>query len=1602
MVFSKKMVIILILLISFLMLFIPRTISGVDNPQDINKTYNNNTQRIELKNKNNNQNIAKITLNTPLNNYVMRGKDRLVAEFTIENFNNYNNVFNDLKFYDTRNNMSEFSRSFSYRYKNYYDMLVDDYEEICKERPANLTDIEYYDCYKSKIGSHIEKRFTWEDFNKKAKLNKGNITLGIFTDVFPNEKIEWIPTLFNIRIEEWAIWTEALNTDLLVYWKLNETSGTNIEDSIDNYDLTTNSSNWTAGRIDNGLEFNSTGYRAWNDTFLDANQTDLSFSFWFKVPIDFNNTAPVDMSLFDKSDQFNVNHIRAILESGAGALRINIIGENQGGGTNLDSNYTNLVAGTWYHVAIVWDGGSNVSLYVNGQHNETADYTGKLNTTTLDYDFAIGGSFRSGNEFNGTIDEFGVWNRTLTASEISDLYNGGSGITYTNVFDSTSPNITINQPTNIIYNTNSINFNATTLDETSMTEGSCWVSIDAGVTNLTLLNTTNNDDYNATNITVPDGGYQAQFWCNDTANNVNNSETIDFTVDTTKWTTWQESLNAGLMAYWSLDETSGTNIEDSIDNYDLTTNSSNWTAGRIDNGLEFNSTGYRAWNDTFLDANQTDLSFSFWFKVPIDFNNTAPVDMSLFDKSDQFNVNHIRAILESGAGVLRVSLEGEDIESPSLGSNYTNLVAGTWYHTVIIWDGGSNVSLYVNGQLNQTADYTGKLNTTTLDYDFAIGGSFRSGNEFNGTIDEFGVWNRPLTISEITGLYNDGEGIAIDTTPPNLTINTPTNTTFTTNSIDFNVTALDSIRINSCWVSIDAGVTNLTLLNTTNNDDYNATNTTVPDGGYQAQFWCNDSINNINNTETQDFLVNTIPPDIEIKFPTNNTNTTDTVLNVNYTRSDTNLDSCWFSNDSYSTNTTLASCVNITTVTWIEGQHNVTVWANDSANNVNRSDVRFTIDTINPNINITFPTNNTNTTDTALDVNYTTFDTNLDSCWYTNDTLAVNTTLASCINLTTITWAEGQHNVTVYANDSAGNENSSSVTFRIDTTPPDLVLVEPQAINYANNNTVELNYSVSDSTLEVDTCWFRVDLISPPLPAIANTTIANCVNTTFALPGGDEDYNLTLWSNDTLNNVNKTTVIFGIRTNTPAVSLQSPTNNQFLNNGTNIYFNFTATDEDGLSTCQLYGNWTGTFSKNFTWLSPTNATQNFTQVNITQGDAEYKWNVFCNDTLNNGDWASSNFTFTIDETFPNITINSFSTIAGSQTFSFNSTEQDLNIDSCKYSIFNSSGGIDGTGGSNENISYTCGSGLSHSATTTLFTTYNLTIYSIDLVGNENSTTQEFTISTSPSAPSSGGGGGGAAPEEPKIPVIILLEANLSKSYSELDRAIIFAEINRFCAEKVTGEALAITDFSGECQLTLNEIDLISVNIGAKGLQVPQDDLIIFFRLFQDKELEQGFATEEEIKELGLFSSILGNIQPFSIFPPSVSTPIFKFTFDEKIIINKTFTSNRPIRSCEVIETDGDVDFSVNCSIISNNSVQTSFIINDTDFFNENFDAEFSIVSLDVPEFTEVKPLNINYNLFNFQFEFLGFPVFIFIIGVFSFIIIIIVVIILNRRFRKKS
>ena len=115
------------------------------------------------------------------------------------------------------------------------------------------------------------------------------------------------------------------------------------------------------------------------------------------------------------------------------------------------------------------------------------------------------------------------------------------------------------------------------------------------------------------------------------------------------------------------------------------------------------------------------------------------------------------------------------------------------------------------------------------------------------------------------------------------------------------------------------------------------------------------------------------------------------------------------------------------------GPHTWYVSCNDSINNTGVSAI-WNVNISSPPVVTMYSPLNATYNVTTLPLNYTAVDTDLASCWYSLDG-AATIPLPGCINSTLSGLSYGPHNVTVFANDSAGNNASNTSYFYIDICP---------------------------------------------------------------------------------------------------------------------------------------------------------------------------------------------------------------------------------------------------------------------------------------------------------------------------------------------------------------------------------------------------------------------------------------------------------------------------------------------------------------------------------------------------------------------------------------
>lgn len=226
------------------------------------------------------------------------------------------------------------------------------------------------------------------------------------------------------------------------------------------------------------------------------------------------------------------------------------------------------------------------------------------------------------------------------------------------------------------------------------------------------------------------------------------------------------NITSGLVAYWKLDETpisNGSTVADSS-GYGNTgtlvtdngaTNKS--TTGKLSNAMTFDGT-----SDSISVANSSSLglttawSFQIWFKAAalgqsnkylLSRPNTGLTD-NVYAVPWSYHSNAVSIYL--GAGAAHGYPTDGDI----------TLADTNWHHIIYTYDGTT-----LNGYLDGSTAFAGiswsSFTATSSTAPFYIG-DFAGSNSFspNGVLDEIGIWNRALTSSEVTSLYNSGSGLA--------------------------------------------------------------------------------------------------------------------------------------------------------------------------------------------------------------------------------------------------------------------------------------------------------------------------------------------------------------------------------------------------------------------------------------------------------------------------------------------------------------------------------------------------------------------------------------------------------------------------------------------------------------------------------------------------------------------------------------------------------------------------------------------------------------------------------------------------------------------------
>jgi hypothetical protein len=163
------------------------------------------------------------------------------------------------------------------------------------------------------------------------------------------------------------------------------------------------------------------------DSLSPLGKGNMSISVW----VNMNKVVQSGYIVYKGQDPFNQFEYSILVENN----RIKgVIWQPRGIVICQSQTANDILTNTWYHVVFVANSGTNCSIYLNGVLKSTSigvNWDKYANTpSTLEIGGRDSGIFDGNTFFNGTIDDVAILNRSLSAEQISLLYQGRNDAIY--------------------------------------------------------------------------------------------------------------------------------------------------------------------------------------------------------------------------------------------------------------------------------------------------------------------------------------------------------------------------------------------------------------------------------------------------------------------------------------------------------------------------------------------------------------------------------------------------------------------------------------------------------------------------------------------------------------------------------------------------------------------------------------------------------------------------------------------------------------------------------------------------------------------------------------------------------------------------------------------------------------------------------------------------------------------------------------------------------------------------------------------------------------------------------------------------------------------
>ncbi|NOU88344.1 hypothetical protein GC102_21650 [Paenibacillus sp. LMG 31460] len=202
------------------------------------------------------------------------------------------------------------------------------------------------------------------------------------------------------------------------YYKMDETSGTTVADSVGRSTGTINgTASWMTGKVGGAINLNGST----DDLNLGAGNIGHSGQFTLESWIKTNTTSTSSQTIFAQQQSGAAPNSFWWYLNG-NALWINYSNEQ---GTTINIKGGTITANNWYHVALTRND-KTIKLYLNGQKVAEQSSSIFLDQPNNPYPMRIGGNSNGSSilhRFNGLIDEFRIYYTALDGEAISNHYS---------------------------------------------------------------------------------------------------------------------------------------------------------------------------------------------------------------------------------------------------------------------------------------------------------------------------------------------------------------------------------------------------------------------------------------------------------------------------------------------------------------------------------------------------------------------------------------------------------------------------------------------------------------------------------------------------------------------------------------------------------------------------------------------------------------------------------------------------------------------------------------------------------------------------------------------------------------------------------------------------------------------------------------------------------------------------------------------------------------------------------------------------------------------------------------------------------------------------